>query len=592
MGDMDHVIANALLEIVDDYPRWGDIINDANIYNISHLSLGYKVKAIPYDYTATIECLPEPYKPQYNGGIIVNSEFNEGIKGWSTFGNAKIEHKELFGNKYIVAHSRNASHDSLSQEVYLRKDRLYSFSAWLQVSHGEAPVTAVFKTASGFIPAGAIVAEVNCWSMLKGGLTVNVSGLAQLYFESKNTSVEIWVDNISLQPFTEEEWKSYQDQSIEKARKSKVSVQAIDKKGNPIPNAIVSFEQNSQDFPLGCAIDKNILTNQAYQNWFLSRFKYATFGNEMKWASTEYTQWKEDYSVPDAMLRFTSQHGVSVRGHNIFWEDPNYQPQWVKSLSPADLYKAVDRRIYSLVRRYRGKVIAWDVVNENMHFNFYESRLGSNFSSDVYKKTHIIDRQTPLFLNEFNTIEDSRDTTSLPAKYLQRLRDIQKYSGAYNLGIGLESHFHTPNLPFMRAGIDYLGSTNLPIWLTEVDVDGDQPTYLEQVLREGYSHPKVRGIIIWGGWSPNGCYRMCLTDSNFKNLDVGDVVDKLLREWKSSTIVKTDANGFFESSLFHGDYRVKISHPTLINSSLVQSFKVTPTEDDHLRDKTLVLDIE
>ncbi|KAM7254051.1 hypothetical protein ACFE04_031733 [Oxalis oulophora] len=554
---------------------------------LTSLLTRHKVNAVPYDYTATIECLAEPYKPQYDGGMIVNSELNEGIKGWSTFGNGKIDYRESSGNKYIVAHSRNRSHDSLSQRVYLRNDRLYTFSAWIQVSHGEAPVTAVFKTARGLIiPTGSIVAEANCWSMLKGGLTVNVSGSAQLYFESKNTSVEIWIDNISLQPFSEEEWKSHQDQSIENARKSKVRVRAMDKKGNPVPNATISFEQKSLGFPFGCAIDKNILYNKAYQNWFLSRFKYATFGNEMKWASTEYTQGKEDYSIPDAMLQFTSQHGVSVRGHNIIWEDPSYQPPWVNSLSSTDLYKAVERRISSLVSRYRGKVIAWDVVNENMHFNFYESKLGSGFSSDVYKQTHNIDGNTPLFLNEYNTIEDSRDSTSLPARYLQILRDIQKYSGAYNLGIGLESHFHTPNLPFMRAGLDYLGSTNLPIWLTEVDVDGDQPTYLEQVLREGHSHPKVAGIIVWGGWSPNGCYRMCLTDNNFKNLAVGDVVDKLLSEWKLSTIVKTDANGFFESYLFHGDYQVKISHPTLTNSYLVQSLEVTPSED-----KTLMFDI-
>lgn len=34
--------------------------------------------------------------------------------------------------------------------------------------------------------------------------------------QSNDTSVEIWVDSISLQPFTEEEWKSHQDQSIAK----------------------------------------------------------------------------------------------------------------------------------------------------------------------------------------------------------------------------------------------------------------------------------------------------------------------------------------------------------------------------------------
>ncbi|KAH7833648.1 hypothetical protein Vadar_008429 [Vaccinium darrowii] len=59
--------------------------------------------------------------------------------------------------------------------------------------------------------------------MLKDGLTVNASDPANLYFESKNTSVEIWADSISLQPFSEKEWKSHQQQSIEKKSQIKAS---------------------------------------------------------------------------------------------------------------------------------------------------------------------------------------------------------------------------------------------------------------------------------------------------------------------------------------------------------------------------------
>lgn len=51
------------------------------------------------------------------------------------------------------------------------------------MSEGNAPVTAVFKTSKGIILAGAIFAEPNCWSMLKGGLTADTSGAANLYFE-------------------------------------------------------------------------------------------------------------------------------------------------------------------------------------------------------------------------------------------------------------------------------------------------------------------------------------------------------------------------------------------------------------------------
>lgn len=50
-------------------------------------------------------------------------------------------------------------------------------------SGSDVPVAAIFKTASGFVRAGEIIAESNCWSMLKGGLTVEASGAAELYFE-------------------------------------------------------------------------------------------------------------------------------------------------------------------------------------------------------------------------------------------------------------------------------------------------------------------------------------------------------------------------------------------------------------------------
>lgn len=97
---------------------------------------------------------------------------------------------------------------------------------------------------------------------------------------------------------------------------------------------------------------------------------------------------------------------------------------------------------------------------------------------------------------------------------------------------------------------------------------------------EAHAHPKVNGIVMWGGWKPEGCYRMCLTDNNFKNLPTGDVVDKLLKQWGSMPLsARTDSEGFLEASLFHGNYKVKVNHPGLENLSLDQSFEVAPTEE-------------
>ncbi|XP_021892362.1 uncharacterized protein LOC110810472 isoform X2 [Carica papaya] len=561
---------------------------------------GLETNALSYDYTASIQCLENPQKAQYGGGIITNPELNQGLKGWSTFGDAKIQHRVAGSNSFIVAHTRSQPHDSVSQTLYLQSNKLYTFSAWIRVSEGKTPVKAIFKTKSGYKYAGAVVAESNCWSMLKGGLTVDASGPAELYFETDNTSVEIWIDSISLQPFTQQEWKSHQDQSIKKIRKKNVRIQAVDKLGNPLPNTTVSISPKKIGFPFGCAINRNILNNNAYQSWFSSRFTVTTFENEMKWASTEPSQGHEDYSTADAMVQFAKKNGIAIRGHNVFWDDPKYQSGWVSSLSPNDLNAAATKRINSVMNRYKGQVIGWDVVNENLHFSFFESKLGANASAVFYGEAHKTDPSTTLFMNEYNTVEDSRDGQATPAKYLEKLRSIQSLPGNGNMGIGLESHFSSspPNIPYMRSAIDTLAATGLPVWLTEVDVQsgGNQAQSLEQILREAHSHPKVRGIVIWSAWSPNGCYRMCLTDNNFHNLPTGDVVDKLLREWGGGATVKgkTDQNGFFQSSLFHGDYEIKVqvNHPSkLPSSSSHHTFKLNSTDDESKQTRLLLIKV-
>ncbi|XP_057965322.1 endo-1,4-beta-xylanase 5-like [Malania oleifera] len=507
------------------------------------------------------ECLEKPNKAQYNGGIVRNPEFNEGLEGWSLFGGAgKIEQREAAGGqKFIVAYERKHPYDSFSQNFSLIKDTHYTFS-------------------------GAVMAESGCWSMLKGGISVDSSGPAELYFESKDTSVEIRAASVSLQPFTNEQWTFHQHQSIEKMRKNKVRLQAVDAKGNPLPGANISFIQKKLGFPFGNAINRNILTNPAFQKWFTSRFTVTTFENEMKWYSTEATLGKEDYSVPDAMLQFARRNGISVRGHAVFWDDPQYQQQWIKSLAPVQLAAAANRRMNSLMTRYAGKVIGWDVVNENLRFSFFEDRLGKDASAKFYNRAFQLDKGVPMFLNDYNTIEMSSDVVSSPSNYLKKLREIQAFPGNRNgkMGIGLESHFTTaPNLPYIRSAIDTLAAARVPIWITELDVQNnlDQAKVLEQVLREVHAHPAIKGIVMWASWTPQGCYRMCLTDNNFRNLATGAVVDKLIAEWSQKRFVaKTDAEGFFEAPLFHGDYQVTIaSHAAAANlssSSTSQTFKV------------------
>ena len=100
-----------------------------------------------------------------------------------------------------------------------------------------------------------------------------------------------------------------------------VNVTVVDANGKPIAGAKFTVDPIRPGFPFGTAINQAILRNPDYQKWFASRFTVTTFENEMKWYGTEYTKGHEDYSVADAMLAFAKQHGVHVRGHNVFWDD-------------------------------------------------------------------------------------------------------------------------------------------------------------------------------------------------------------------------------------------------------------------------------
>ncbi|RRT33985.1 hypothetical protein GW17_00056212 [Ensete ventricosum] len=109
-----------------------------------------------------------------------------------------------------------------------------------------------------------------------------------------------------------------------------------------------------------------------------------------------------------------------------------------------------------------------------------------------------------------------------------------------------------------------------------------QSKHLEDILREAYSHPAVQGIVMWGAWHPEGCWRMCLTDNNFKNLPTGDVVDKLISEWRSDNVAATtDADGLHRAELFHGEYKVTISHPSSNSSSSVGSLTVDSASENN-----------
>ncbi|CAN7033867.1 hypothetical protein IGI04_031834 [Brassica rapa subsp. trilocularis] len=516
-----------------------------------------------YDSTAYTECRAEPEKPLYNGGM---------LKG-----------EEASGSGRDTLRSVGASYTPAYILHNLTQNTIYCFSIWVKIEAGSAStarVRAKLRSDNATLNCvGSVSAKQGCWSFLKGGFLLDSpSQLSILFFETTNDDgkTQLEVASASLQPFTQDQWKNNQDYFINTARKRAVTIHVAGESGESVEGAAVNVEQISKDFPIGSAISKTILGNIPYQEWFVKRFDATVFENELKWYATEPHQGKLNYTFADQMMSFVRANRIIARGHNIFWEDPKYTPDWVRNLTGEDLRSAVNQRITSLMTRYRGEFVHWDVSNEMLHFDFYESRLGKNASYELFAAARELDSLATLFLNDFNVVETCSDERSTVDEYIARVRELERYDGGGMRmdGVGLEGHFTRPNVALMRANLDKLATLELPVWLTEIDISSTldhrtQAIYLEQVLREGFSHPSVNGIILWTALHPNGCYQMCLTDDKFINLPAGDVVDKKLLEWTTGEVkAKTDDHGTFSFLGFLGEYRVSIIYEgKTVNSS-------------------------
>ncbi|EPS72309.1 hypothetical protein M569_02449, partial [Genlisea aurea] len=493
-----------------------------------------------YDSTAYTECQNQPEEPLYGGGILRNR-----------YPNVQQQQKLSFPIDNLEAGTK------------------YCFSAWVKIRNVDsdlirATIITEDEGETSLQCVGTVIANEGCWSFLKGGFVSSSSyNSSELYLASssrRNMSIEI--ASYSLQPFTEEEWRLNQEAKINQIRKRAVTIHVSDHNGVAIEGASVKVKQVYKDFPFGSAIAESIIGNSRYQKWFVDRFNAAVFENELKWQATEYIQGELNYTIPDLMMEFIRSNQIVARGHNIFWENPNYVPRWVLNLGREALESAVKSRIQSLIGKYRDDFVHWDVNNEMLHFDFYEEKLGRNASVEFFRTANDADPLATLFMNEFNVVETCSDDESTVDTYVARMRELN--SGGVRMdGIGLQGHFENPNPPLMRGILDKLATLEHPIWLTEVDVSKkfssqkQQAIYLEEVLREGFSHPGVDGIMLWSAIRGGGCYQMCLTDGEFNNLPTGDKVDELLREWGTAALEGTaDKHGSYSFLGFLGEYRI------------------------------------
>jgi GH35 family endo-1,4-beta-xylanase len=352
------------------------------------------------------------------------------------------------------------------------------------------------------------------------------------------------------------------------------------------PGAAVAVEQVRHEFWFGAALANQAFNGRMdsaaaarYKEVFLRDFNSAVTENALKWHSMESDRGKVDYSVVDAMLAWTDEHGIPLRGHNIFWGIPNRVQPWLKALDDATLRETLKARALDVGRRYRGRFAEYDLNNEMLHANYYEDRLGPEITRAMADWVREGDPGAVLYLNDYDILTGRRLDD-----FVVHVRRFVEQGVVFD-GIGVQGHLHGDSFgPVqLKRALDRLAEFKLPIRVTEFNFPGQRSKYYGQrgitlsddeeqakaralvdYYRICFAHPAVEGILMWGFWEgANWIPVSSLYRRDWTPTPAADAYrDLIYREWWTRFRGRTDTEGRCEIPAFYGRHRVTVGDRT------------------------------
>ena len=363
------------------------------------------------------------------------------------------------------------------------------------------------------------------------------------------------------------------EDSIRQIRMGKLLVEAA-------PNTAVRVEQVRHEFSFGAALANQAFDGRLdpedgakYKQVFLDHFNSAVTENALKWHDMEPQPGRVNYSVVDAMLDWTAEHQLPLRGHNIFWGIPNRVQPWLKEMDDASLRETLKARALDVGRRFRGRFAEYDLNNEMLHANYYEDRLGPEITKQMFDWVIEGDPDAVLYLNDYDILTGRRLDDFVA--HIQGFRD----QGVAFAGIGVQGHLHGDRFDpaALRNALDRLAEFKLPIKITEFNFPGQRSQYYQKrgarlsaeeeqakaralvdYYRICFAHPAVEGILMWGFWEgANWIPVSSLYRRDWTPTPAAEAYrDLLFKEWWTRWEGRADAQGRCAVSAFFGKHRV------------------------------------
>jgi len=195
----------------------------------------------------------------------------------------------------------------------------------------------------------------------------------------------------------------------------------------------------------------------------------------LKIAALQPQRGRFEFADADAIVGFAAAHGQQVFGHTLSWCTDSTMPSWLRngSWSRATLLGVLENHITAVMAHYRGRVSAWDVVNEALNDDgtrrdcLWQRVIGDDWIEQAFRFARRADPDAKLFYNEVRADVPGAKQQALIAL----IRDL-RLRGVPVDGVGLQFHLtdRMPTQARVEESIRGLADLGVDVHISELDV--------------------------------------------------------------------------------------------------------------------------
>ena len=234
-------------------------------------------------------------------------------------------------------------------------------------------------------------------------------------------------------------------------------------------------------FTIGAGIGHQLAKPERRADWPLltEQFGGVTPENCMKVKAVQPEEGKFRFADADRFMKFAAQRDLPVVGHCLVWAKDDRTPPWFfkdgeKAASKELLLARMKTHIETVAGRYKGKVVAWDVVNEVLDDGQPELRpsswlsiAGEEFIAKAFEYAHAVDPDAILIYNDYHS--------ELPRKRAKMLKLLRKLldQGVPIHAVGIQGHYTIDKVPYgdLEVTLDAVRELGLKVFISELDID-------------------------------------------------------------------------------------------------------------------------